>query len=327
MSIDKYVTLSRATEGMLIYKKASGKSPNTIADYRTQLKKLQAFFPDDPPLASITRDQLISFLAWLHDGYISKSLGRIPRPPAKLSPKSILNIHTCLSALWSWAVEVGLVEKNIVRTIEPPEITNPAIEPLTQEQIAAILKACECSAAWGSRPTITSRRPTADRDRAIVLLLLDTGLRASELCNIRISDVNLSGNSIKVLGKGYKERIVYFGKRTSKALWKYIVPRLDGDKESFLFVVGGGDPRQMNRSVLNKLLRRIGERAGVTNVYPHRFRHSFAITYLRNGGDVFTLQELLGHSDLKMVQHYAHIAQTDCESAHKKASPVDNWKL
>jgi integrase/recombinase XerD len=327
MSIDKYVTLSQATEGMLVYKKASGKSPNTIADYRTQLKKLQMFFPDDPPLASVTRDQLINFLAWLHDGYISKSLGCIPRPPTRLSPKSILNIHTCLSALWSWAVEVGLVEKNIVRTIEPPEITDPVIEPLAQEQITAILKACEYSAAWGNRPTTANRRPTADRDRAIVLLLLDTGLRASELCNIRISDVNLGSNNIRVLGKGNKERVVYFGKRTSKALWKYTVPRLS-DGKSFLFVAGGDDdPRQMNRCVLNKLLRRIGERAGVTNVYPHRFRHTFAITYLRNGGDVFTLQELLGHSDLKMVRRYAHIAQTDCESAHKKASPVDNWKL
>jgi integrase/recombinase XerD len=325
--MSKNLTLSQAVDGLLLYKKAAGKSQHTINDYRCQLGKLKTFLPGDPPLASITREQLTQFFAWLRDGYVS-SPSLIPKPPTRLSAKSIYNIHTALSALWSWAVEIEVVGKNIVRDIEIDKGKEPVIEPFTREQIEAILKACGRSVAWRDAPQTATRRPTADRDRAIVLLLLDTGLRASELCNIRIGDVNLGSSSIRVLGKGNKERVVYFGKRTSRVLWKYVVPRLDGDKESFLFVVGGDDdPRQMDRRVLGRLLRRTGDRAGVTNVYPHRFRHSFAITYLRNGGDIFTLQELLGHSDLKMVRRYAHIAQTDCESAHKKASPVDNWKL
>ena len=83
----------------------------------------------------------------------------------------------------------------------------------------------------------------------------------------------------------------------------------------------------MTSAVLRKHLDRIGEKAGVRNVYPHRFRHTFAITYLRNQGDIFTLQSLLGHSDLAMVRRYARVAQTDCAEVHRRASPVDNWRL
>jgi integrase/recombinase XerD len=87
------------------------------------------------------------------------------------------------------------------------------------------------------------------------------------------------------------------------------------------------DNTPMNRKSLYQMLRDLGDRAGVPHVHPHRFRHTFAITYLRNGGDVFTLQLLLGHSDMEMVRRYASIAQADCANAHRKASPADNWRL
>ena len=123
--------------------------------------------------------------------------------------------------------------------------------------------------------------------------------------------------------------MVFVGNRTGQAIWKSLVPRLDGiQDDDSLFVVGKEDDwRSMSRHVLGRLLKRIGERAGVDAVNPHRFRHTFAITYLLNDGDVFTLQALLGHSDLTMVKRYARIAQIDCATTHRKASPVDNWRL
>jgi integrase/recombinase XerD len=148
------------------------------------------------------------------------------------------------------------------------------------------------------------------------------------MCDLKVGDVNLQGNSIKVLvGKGKKERVVYFGRRSAKSLWKYLLPRLDTmQPNDQLFLVDyPNDPRPMNRKVLLHLLKRIGARAGVPNVYPHRFRHTMAINYLRNGGDVFTLQNLLGHSNLETVKRYARIAQMDCARVHQTASPVDNW--
>jgi integrase/recombinase XerD len=171
------------------------------------------------------------------------------------------------------------------------------VETLTKEEIDALLVACDRSKTWKNRQVTANERPTADRDRAIILLLLDTGLRASELCGVKFGDINLTANSIKVLGKGHasREQLVYFGKRTSKALWKLLTPRLkDAKSEDLVFTVGlDDDLRPMTRDVLRRLLVRVGERAGVANVYPHRFRHTFAITYLshreaphRNQGDL-----------------------------------------
>jgi integrase/recombinase XerD len=231
-------------------------------------------------------------------------------------------------------VEEGFMPANIVRMIDPPDPKAPVVETLTKEEIDALLSACDRSKTWKNRQVTANDRPTADRDRAIILLLLDTGLRASELCGIKFGDVNLTTNSIKVLGKGHasRERLVYFGKRTSKAVWKLLTPRLkDAKPDDLVFTVGPEDDlRPMTRDVLRRLLALkgdIGERAAVANVYPHRFRHTFAITYLRNQGDLFTLQDLLGHSDMAMVKRYARVAQTDCAKAHQKASPVDNWRL
>jgi integrase/recombinase XerD len=85
--------------------------------------------------------------------------------------------------------------------------------------------------------------------------------------------------------------------------------------------------RRMNVGTVRSLLRRLGERAGVDNVHTHRFRHTCAIEYLRNSGDIFTLQSILGHKWLTMVKHYLSIATNDVAKAHRRASPVDGWRL
>jgi integrase/recombinase XerD len=234
--------------------------------------------------------------------------------------KTIRNIHTNLSALWTWAVEEDFVQKNVAKEIDKPPASPPVIEQYTKEDVASLLKACDTSRSWKTRADVVNARPTADRDRAIILALLDTGVRASELCGMRYGDVNLTTNSIRVRGKGagkdLKERIVDFGKNTGKAIWKNLLPRLDDKirEDDYLFVVGTEKNwRPMSRHVLGRLLKRFAERARIKDVYPHRFRHTFAITYLRNEGDIFSLQVLLGHSDLAMVKRYARIANVDCK--------------
>jgi integrase/recombinase XerD len=162
--------------------------------------------------------------------------------------------------------------------------------------------------------------------------LLDTGLRARELTSLLISNVNLKTGRVVVehgvIGgaKGGKGRTVFIGKSSRRALWGYLTSREDSDDpDSPLFLAIG--ERMMSTNALRLMIKSLARKAGVDNAYPHKFRHTFAIAYLRSGGDVFTLQALLGHSTLDMVRHYAKIAEIDIEKAHRKASPVDNWRL
>lgn len=167
------------------------------------------------------------------------------------------------------------------------------------------------------------RRPTALRDRAIVLILLDTGLRAGELCRLLMPDINLDTGEIHVrpFGSGRKthSRTVYIQKQARSSLWKY---RASMSSSGPAFLSTANLP--LNRGSLYHLVETLGDRAGV-DAYPHKFRHTFAIQYLRNGGDIFTLQRLLGHASLEMVKRYLALADNDAASVHRSASPVDNW--
>jgi integrase/recombinase XerD len=327
------LTLSQTFDGFVFYKTATGKSPHTISDYRVTQKKVMTFFEADPFFVAITRTEWVKFFAWLTTDYVAQPGGVAPRPVKRLSPKSIFNIHTNLSSLYSWAIKEEIVERNLIQLIDPPPFEDPVIVPFTKDEIGALLKACDRSRGWQQRPGVSTARPTALRDRTIVYLLFDSGIRAEELCNIQIKDLNMGNNSITVRGKGAgndkAERTVYYGKQTARSLWKMLAPRLGkAAPDSPLFLNSRtAVEAPMNRNMLWQMLKDLGERAGVANVHPHRFRHTFAVTYLRNGGDVFTLQTLLGHSDMEMTRRYLALANVDCANVHRKASPVDNWKI
>lgn len=176
------------------------------------------------------------------------------------------------------------------------------------------------------------RRPSANRDQAIVLVLLDTGLRATELCSLTINDFDLKSGKVTIWhgvaggAKDGKGRTVYLGKVAREAVWRYLAGREDRDDSRAPLFISQAD-RPFNKDSLRVLINRLGARAEAKKTYPHKFRHTFTITYLRSGGDVFTLQSLLGHGSLDMVRHYAQIAEVDVEQAHRKTSPADNMRL
>jgi site-specific recombinase XerD len=119
--------------------------------------------------------------------------------------------------------------------------------------------------------------------------------------------------------------MIPFSADTAKALWEYAVAERADAPANEAFFVGAQGP--LTRSGLLQLVRSLGERAGVPDVHPHRFRHTFAVNFLINGGDPYALQDLLGHESMEMVRRYVHLAATNLVTAHQKASPVANWRL
>lgn len=326
-----HFTLSQAFNGMILEKRAAGLSPHTIADYYNTLKKAATYFNADPPFASITRADLVKFFAWLDDCKITPG-GIAPRGTFNLSAKSRRNIHTNLSSLWTWAVSSGYTDRNIVRTIPAPDVEETIIDPLTPDEISLLLRSCDLVRTYqlpGGKP-ISRSRFTAVRDKFIIMLLYDTGLRAQELCDLTLDDIDFFQRKIHVRhGKGDKARVVRFGKRTAKLMWEYLGDRLKTSErlQHVIRVEEDGTPHAMNRHVLRRLLKRIGDRAGVQNVHPHRLRYSFATEYLRNGGKMLALQQLLGHSDLEMVRRYARFVEADVALDHASASPADKLRM
>ena len=166
------------------------------------------------------------------------------------------------------------------------------------------------------------------RNLTIILLLLDSGIRVNELVNIDISDLDLTEGYIKIRkAKGSKERLVPVGSIVQKSLWKYINqyrPQPLTRKVTMLFLSEYGLP--LTKSGVQQMLRRYGRIAGVTGVRcsPHTFRHTFAKNYLLNGGDIFSLQKILGHSSLASVRIYLNLFAADLKKQHQRFSPVDN---
>ena len=292
------ITFSAITQLFLESCKASRFSENTLNDYRNTYKRFSSFLNGDPPIASLTSRTIVSFLANV----------------TGVCDKTVLNYHTGLSSLWRWGVEQKIVAENIVRQVKPPEPEQREIIPFSRPEIIRLLRACD-------------EGLVARRDRALVCTLLDTGMRASEICMLQIKDVDFEEYSILAFGKGDKERVLKFCGRTNELILDYLAHRNAHRKLKNLPLFATIDKKALNRHTLRMILNRLEFRSGVTHVHAHRFRHTFAINFLRNGGNVYTLQVLLGHTALDMVKRYLKIAETDLEHDHQKASPVKVWGL
>lgn len=310
-----HLTFSQALEGYYLHVRARRLSEHTLADYANTYRKFADYLDGDPLLTAITRNDIESFLASFD--------------PDLISAKTLLNYHTGLAALYTWALSEGLVSCHVPRQVTPPDPEKKEIIPFTEADVKLMLASLERTKPYrraGQLQPSDRALPNPLRNRAIILTLLDTGLRASELCSLRLANADLKNQRLtRVMGKGSRERTALLSAKTAKSIWRYLTTRPEARPKYALFP--GDDDQPFQRQSLARLIKRIGDRAGVPNAHPHRFRHTFAINFLKNGGNIFVLQELLGHSSLEMVKHYLHLANLNTEEVHRHASPVANWNL
>jgi integrase/recombinase XerD len=232
-----------------------------------------------------------------------------------LSPSSVQGYVRTLKAFFAWATREDYIQANPALKIPVPKSKIKVIDTFTPEQILMLSSACQDGV-------------NAIRDLAMLLLMLDCGLRVSELVSVDIEDVNLGEGYVKIrVGKGSKERVVPIGSFVQKMIWKYLNqsrPQPVTNKITRLFLSNDGFP--LTRNGVQQMLRRCGKRAGIKGVRcsPHTLRHTFAKNYLMNGGDVFSLQKILGHSSLASVRIYLNLFAIDLKTQHQRFSPVDN---
>jgi integrase/recombinase XerD len=318
--------LSKALEGYKIGALAEGYSQLTIITYQSALSTMIEYL-GDMELQSVTSDDLHRFMNFLVTDYVPERLNN-PKNAGALSTASHHRYWKAIRSFFKWAArELGIQRPDL--TLKMPAWESREVIPFTEDEIKTLLKRCEyVDVPVGKRHAYQFRRPQAIRDKSIILTLLDTGMRVGELTRLRICDVNLENGEVYIHPFHVKKshsRTTYLGKAGRKTLWHYLVNREGVRSDDFLFVTTSNKPMTCQR-VLN-LLSQLGRSAGIRSVHPHRFRHTFAIQYLRNGGDIFTLKRILGHKRFEMVNHYLNISSTDAQNAHQKASPVDRWNL
>lgn len=239
------------------------------------------------------------------------------RKETNLSDRSIFDYHNVLSSFWSWAEKELGIEHIILGKIDKPKFTQRKIDPVPMADVKRLIRACDYNSAG-------QKRSTATRDKAMITVMVDCGIRVSELCDLNVADHD--GQRLHVQhGKGDRERFLPLGRSARRALWRYLVLRSNRQKDEPLFATRG--KQRMDRNNVGNLFESLSNKIGIKRVNPHRLRHTFAIEFLRGGGSPFELKEMLGHTTLRMTMNYVKLAEIDLEDAQRRSSPADKWRL
>ena len=209
-----------------------------------------------------------------------------------------------------------------------PKVGRPLIKIFTEEEFEKLLWAC---APPNEKSPLAER--AAVRNRAILWVLYDTGIRVSELCGLRLNNVDRKQGVLTVWGKGSKERRIAIGQNCQRNLFYYLDHHRPEEEELAEWGSSGEDHLflsetrlSLTKNGMTLLFGRLKKRAGITGkrVSPHILRHTFAIRYLINGGDPFSLQELLGHEDMATVKMYMRMNDQTIQDQKRKFSPGDH---
>lgn len=293
---DSHDSIERFLDAMWMER---GLSDNTLSAYRADLQNLARWLGDSGPrIESLDREDLLGFLAH--------------RVQSGARPRSTARLLSSIRRFYRYLVREGARSDDPSAEIEMPRLGRPLPRSLGEAEVEALLDAPETDKALGLR------------DRAMLELLYATGLRVSELVNLRVDQVNLRQGVIRILGKGDRERLVPVGEEAQQWLQRHVEtarPEILGGRESaFLFPTRRSE--KMTRQAFWHIVKRYAQRAGISRgLSPHTLRHAFATHLLNHGADLRVVQMLLGHSDVSTTQIYTHVARERLKSLHESHHP------
>ena len=266
--------LPRRVEAFLAAKRIDGCRPKTIKGYRERLKLFMT--QCSKPVQQITTDDLREYLAYLVD-------------ERHLMDNSVQAHINTLRSFFSWLVDEANIRKSPMRKIKSLKIDKlRSRHPLTAEQLELVRDGCR-----------------GYKEKALVEFLVSSGCRVSEVAGLRVDDIDWRDRKCKVIGKGNKERTVYFSVRAKLMLQLYIAERRGGEA---LFASSRAPYEPLTDRGIEKMISKLGKRIGMERpLYPHLMRHTFASHALNCGMELTIIQHLLGHSDPKTTLIYAEI--------------------
>ncbi|MDP2950538.1 MAG: tyrosine-type recombinase/integrase [Chloroflexota bacterium] len=307
------ISILEAIEDYRTYNRAQNYSPSYVASTDRNLREFARWLAEEGrsgQLADLTIDEARAFVVYLQER------DNRSRPGTRLSPDSVQQYARNLKSWASFLHADGFTNSNLFARLRLPKV--PVREPdvLTDDEIARVISIYNPGTATGLRNIL------------LVLVLADSGLRLGELCAATVDDVDLERGTLKVMGKGQRERTVHVGSTVEKLLSRYVRylrPEPISGRVRSLLLARDGSPFTLNAA--KRVLKRAATQSGIKRLHAHLLRHTFATHYLLNGGDLLTLQRLLGHSTLEMVRRYSHIAAGYVAVQHRQYSPVDRVPL
>ncbi len=269
----------------------------TLDDYSYDLKVYTTYLKlKNKDYLKINKDDVIEYLKYLDN--------------KKFTNKTISRNLSGLRSFYNYLVEVKLLEDNIFKKIRNPKVNKKLPNYLNTLEIEKLLDSIDIKTNEGIK------------EKCLIELIYSTGIRVSEASNIKIDDISLSEGTIRILGKGNKERIVYFGGFAKEILEKYLQVREDANIKNceylFLNKMGGKLSRQSIEQIVNKVAKNSLIKHQIS---PHTLRHTFATHLLDNGADIKSVQELLGHKNLNTTEIYTHVSNERLRSVYLKCHP------
>ncbi len=281
--------------------RASNRAPKTTELYITAVGlfwKAAAAYGLPQDVNAISREHIET---WMVD------LLRTRRPATASAYYAALRVY------FNWLGEEGEIERNPILKVKQPTVIEESPAVISDDDLKRLLKSC-------SGNDFKSRR-----DTAILRMFLDTGMRCSELANLSLDDIDWEANTALVMGKGRRPRVCPFGRKTAMALDRYLRVR-DRSANADLPALWTGHMGRMTSQGVYQMVRRRGEQVGIDGLHPHRFRHTFAHSWLANGGQEQDLMRLGGwRSRVVMGRYGASAADERARDAHKRLSPGDRF--